>query len=68
MQIVIDGTQMPNNCRECDSLGFSDLVGVKCPAYEFDKRPKGCPLTPLVKLYTLLMLSKTISPATKEDD
>ncbi len=44
MAILIDGVKMPGNCHECDSLGFSDIVGLECPEYDFNKRPKGCPL------------------------
>ena len=45
MSILINGVNMPRNCHECDSFGFSDIVGLKCPKYDFNERPKGCPLT-----------------------
>lgn len=47
--LAIKGIKMPDNCHECDSLGISDLVGIKCPCntdkcYSYDGRPDGCPL------------------------
>ena len=45
MSVLIKGAKMPKNCQECDSLGFSDIVGIKCPCdYSFEVVPNGCPL------------------------
>lgn len=47
--------QEPNNCHECDMLGISDLVDIKCPCredsdrYSFDERPLGCPIRTLME-------------------
>ena len=52
--LALDGVEMPKNCRECDCLGISDVVGLKCPcqddvdAYNFYERPKNCPLIVIV--------------------
>ena len=48
--LALDGVEMPRNCHDCDCLGISDVVGLKCPCqddmnvYSFDERPKNCPL------------------------
>ena len=48
--LALDGVKIPRNCYECDYLGISDVVGLKCPCqdnpdvYSFDERPKNCPL------------------------
>ena len=48
--VVIPDVEMPKNCHECDSYGFSDIVGLKCPCdtnkelYSYNKRPEECPL------------------------
>ena len=48
--ICIEGVQLPKDCHDCDALGISDIVGIPCPCiedpdrYDFEKRPKGCPL------------------------
>lgn len=48
--ICLPDVKMPKNCHECDALGISDVVGLKCPCednmalYSFDKRPEECPL------------------------
>ena len=51
--IILHGVKMPKNCRECDSYGIIDVVGLRCP-HEFDSlydgenliehRPDDCPL------------------------
>lgn len=48
--LALDGVEMPRNCHECDCFGISDVVGLKCPCqddlniYNYDERPKNCPL------------------------
>ena len=49
IMIAVDGVKMPTNCHECDFIGISDLVGIKCPCrlndcYDYNRRPAGCPL------------------------
>lgn len=36
--IALDGVEMPRNCRECDCLGISDVVGLKCPCLKMIRR------------------------------
>ena len=42
--------EMPDNCHECDAVGISDIVGLKCPCeedrekYSYNERPDECPL------------------------
>ena len=51
--ICLPDVEMPKNCHECDALGISDVVGLKCPCamnielYSFDNRPDECPLKEL---------------------
>ena len=51
--VIIPDVEMPKNCHECDSLGLSDVVGLKCPCdankelYSWDNRPEECPLKPI---------------------
>jgi len=48
--VYLPDVSMPNNCRECDAIGLSDVVGLECPCtankelYSYDARPKECPL------------------------
>ena len=48
--LALDGVKIPRNCYECDYLGISDVVGLKCQCqddadeYRFNERPKNCPL------------------------
>ena len=49
--LALDGVEIPKNCHECDYLGISDVVGLKCPClddmdvyYNIHERPKNCPL------------------------
>lgn len=48
--LALDGVKIPKNCHECDYLGISDVVGLKCPCqndldvYNYRERPKNCPL------------------------
>lgn len=48
--LCLPNVKMPNNCHECDGYGICDVVGLKCPCnidmnlYDFEKRPKECPL------------------------
>lgn len=44
MSVIITGAKMPKNCHECGALGYSDIVGVNCPSYCFEKRPEACQL------------------------
>lgn len=32
--LALDGVEIPKNCRECDRLGISDIVGLKCPCLD----------------------------------
>lgn len=51
--LALDGVEMPKNCHDCDCLGISDVVGLKCPCqdnpdvYNFNERPENCPLIEL---------------------
>ena len=51
--ICLPDVEMPKNCHECDALGISDVVGLKCPCemnsglYSYDNRPDECPLKEL---------------------
>ena len=50
MMLCLPDVKMPNNCHECDGYGICDVVRLKCPCnidmnlYDFEKRPKECPL------------------------
>ena len=50
MMVCLPNVKMPENCHECDALGISDVVGLKCPCeakkglYAYYKRPEECPL------------------------
>lgn len=51
--ICLPDVEMPKNCHECDALGISDVVGLRCPCeidktlYDFYGRPEKCPLKEL---------------------
>lgn len=53
--LCLEGVKMPENCHECDALGISDVVGLKCPCefnpelYDYDKRPEQCTLKECVE-------------------
>ena len=48
IMICLDGVEMPKNCHDCDALGISDVVGLKCPCknnqeiYDYENRPSSC--------------------------
>lgn len=44
MSAIIIKIKTPRDCHECDAVGISDIVGLHCPDYAFDKRPHSCPL------------------------
>ena len=41
MSVLIKGVDMPKDCHECDSLGYSDIVGNPCVDGHYKER---CPL------------------------
>ena len=56
MSVLIEGVHLPENCHDCDALGYSDIVYLKCPAikdstkFNFWDRPEGCPLVEVTEV------------------
>ena len=53
IMLCLPEIKIPKNCHDCDAIGISDIVGLKCPCetdktlYDFDERPEKCPLKEL---------------------